>query len=324
MWQPFPPPRELVDFIRNGSKFIIAGHKEPDADCIGSQLALASALRRLGKDVVLCSAGPFKRTEVQPYKALFLPELDDAARCGASVIVIDCSMEERTGTLAPSLRGLPTALIDHHASGTPYGTVRYLDSAAPSTTALVFALITSLGLSPTTEEAEFLFFGLAADTGFFRHVDDGGERVYALASELIHYGANPKKTFAQMNGGKTLNSRLLMANVLSRAKSYLGGRLIISTEELEETERFGLESRDSDMLYQLIQSIEGVEAIALIRQESPEKCSVGLRSRDTIDVSQVAACFGGGGHKNAAGFLIEAGIAGLLPRILAEFEKIMG
>ncbi|MDR0552336.1 MAG: bifunctional oligoribonuclease/PAP phosphatase NrnA [Spirochaetaceae bacterium] len=322
MWQPQWPPRELIDFIRSGAKFIIAGHKEPDADCIGSQLALASLLHRLGKESVLCSAGPFNRTEIQQYQSLIKSQISEADRKGAFVLIVDCSMEERTGDIAPSLRGLPTALIDHHASGAPFGDALYLDAESPSTTALVFMLFKALGETPTPEEASLLFFGLAADTGFFRHVDAGGGAVYATASELIQHGANPKSAFAQMHGGKTLNSRLLLASVLSHAVPYFDGRLIVSTEELEETRRFGMESRDSDTLYQLIQSIEGVEAIVIIRQESEGRCSVGLRSRDAVDVASIAAHLGGGGHKNAAGFAKDGIIKEIYPLILEEFAKV--
>jgi phosphoesterase RecJ-like protein len=320
MWQPFPPPPEMVDFIRNGARFIIAGHKEPDGDCAGSQLALASALRRLGKTVTLASAGPWKRPEILPYKAFFQQEIAPSETAGARAIVVDCSMEERTGDLAAALRGLPVALIDHHASGTPYGDARYLDAAAPSTTVLVFALIQALGLTPTPEEAELLFFGLATDTGFFRHVDSGGAAVFSAASSLVHFGANPKKTFSMINGGKTLNSRLLLARILARAETHYNGKLIMSTEELEDTRKAGGESRDSDTLYQLIQSVEGVEAIALLRQETADTCAVGLRSRDSVNVARVAAEFGGGGHKNAAGFLTQGSIKDLYPRVLAAFK----
>ena len=312
MWQPFPPASDVVDFIRDGSHFIVAGHKEPDGDCAGSQLALASALRRLGKTVTLASAGPFKRPEIVPYKDLFQKEIPPHELAGARVLVVDCSMEERTGDLAATLRGLPTALIDHHASGAPYGQACYLDAAAPSTTVLVLALMQALGLTPTPEEAGFLFFGLATDTGFFRHVDGGGAEVFRAAADLVQSGANPKAVFAQINGGKTLNSRLLLARIL-----------IMSTEELEDTRAAGGESRDSDTLYQLIQSVEGVEAVALLRQETPETCAVGLRSRDSIDVAAIAARFGGGGHKNAAGFLTQGTLDGLYPRVLAEFEALM-
>jgi phosphoesterase RecJ-like protein len=331
-WKPAPVPPELVSFIRTGSSFIVAGHKEPDGDCVGSQLALCSVLRRLGKKAIPCSAGPFKRTEIMPYTDRFVPVPPD--RTGMSVIVVDCSVPARTGDLAPLLEGLPSAFIDHHAAGGALpeetgvtgnagaASPVFLDPEAPSTTVLTARLVTALGLEPDPEEAELLFFGLCTDTGFFRHVDEGGAETFAAAAALIRAGASPKRTFQAIHGGKSLGSRILLGNILSRAESHFGGRLILSREEYEETRRFGLESRDSDSFYQLLQSVAGMEAIVIIRQENPDNCSIGFRSRDQVDVAALAATFGGGGHKNAAGASVPGRIDSLTPQILAAFEKI--
>jgi phosphoesterase RecJ-like protein len=228
------------------------------------------------------------------------------------------------------LEGLPQAIIDHHAVGelsdpeAGKGPVaaRYCDPGAPSTTFLVLRLIEALGLSLSREEAELLFLGLCTDTGFFRHVDEGEEGAFAAAARMIRAGASPKRTFQAMHGGKSLNSRLLMGLLLSRVTPYFGGRLLLTTEEYEDTQRFGLEGRDSDSLYQLLQSVEGVEAVVLIRQETPEKCTVGFRSRDWVDVASVAARFGGGGHRNAAGLSMGGTIETIRPQILDVFSRI--
>jgi phosphoesterase RecJ-like protein len=321
---PVPAPPGLLDFIRTGDRFLVAGHKEPDGDCVGSSLALCSVLRRLGKEALPCSAGPFKRTEVKPFEQLFTGAPGEEECRGARVIIVDCSSLDRIGDLESCLKGLPLAFIDHHSAGVHPGgdTVLFLDPDAPSVTFMILALIEALGLTPSREEAEHLFFGLCTDTGFFRHVDEEGAEAFSYAYRLIRAGASPKKTFNAINGGKSFNSRILLGIQLSRAEEHFGGRLIYTSEEYEETRRFGLEGRDSDSLYQLLLSAAGVEAIAVVRQETPEKCTVGLRSRDRVDVAAVAADFGGGGHKNAAGFAADARIAELKPRILARFEKI--
>jgi phosphoesterase RecJ-like protein len=321
-----PVPRELVEFINSGSKFIVAGHKEPDGDCVGSQLALCSALRRLGKEAIPCSAGPFKRTEIMPYAERFCRVPAEAEKSGAKVIIVDCSSAGRTGDLEPSLKGMPLAIIDHHATGdqklsSPPAPV-FLDPASPSTTMLIFALLDSLGLSLSKEEAELLFFGLCTDTGFFRHLDSGGAEIFTAAAEMIRSGASPKAAFSAINGGKSLSSRILMGHILSRAESFFDGRLILSFENYEDTLRFGLEGRDSDSLYQLLQSVAGVEAIGIIRQETPENCTVGLRSRDLVDVGAIAASFGGGGHKNAAGVSIGGIISDIKQKLVDAFEKV--
>jgi len=109
------PPEELVQFIINCPSFIIAGHKEPDGDCVGSQLALRSALLRLGKEAVVCSAGPFTRTELREYTQQFITVSKSEEDINTKVIVIDCSGTDRTGDIQSFLEKFPCAIIDHHA-----------------------------------------------------------------------------------------------------------------------------------------------------------------------------------------------------------------
>jgi bifunctional oligoribonuclease and PAP phosphatase NrnA len=164
-----------------------------------------------------------------------------------------------------------------------------------------------------------LLFGLCTDTGYFRHLDARSSETFVFTSRLVAAGANPKQTFTVMNGGKTFGSRILISRILSRMKTYYNGRLIISFETLDDTVEFGLEGRDSDSLYQLIQSIAGVEAIVIVRQETGTNCTVGFRSLDRVDVSVIAASFGGGGHRQASGLSIAGTIDSLIPRFAAAF-----
>ncbi|MDR0375516.1 MAG: bifunctional oligoribonuclease/PAP phosphatase NrnA [Treponema sp.] len=321
-----PVPQELLDFIKKHEKFIIVGHKDPDGDCVGSQLAMASALKRLGKNAVVCSAGPFNRSEIALYRNRFANVVKDEDRLDAAVIIMDCSVTMRTGDMEDRLKGLPTAIVDHHQGGDRCAGSQenpvFIDPSAPSVTFLTLALIEALGLVPTEEEAKLLFLGLCTDTDFFRHIDSTGYETFAYASRLIKAGANPKETFHFINGGRSFASRRLLGVLLAGSRQYFDGKLILATEEYHEIQRFGLESRDSDTLYRLLQSVSGVEVVMFIRQETPTRCSVGLRSMDKIDVSTIAASFGGGGHKNAAGVTMEGTIETIYPQFLDVFEKI--
>jgi phosphoesterase RecJ-like protein len=187
---------------------------------------------------------------------------------------------------------------------------------------MLLSLIEALGLTPTTEEAELLFFGLCTDTGFFRHSGEENAETFEYAARLIRYGVSPKRIYNLMNGGKSLGSRYLLSIQLERVRPYFDGQLLLTSEEYGETEEFGLEGRDSDSLYQLLLAVSGVEAIAIIRQEKPDNCTVGLRSRDWADVAAIAAQFGGGGHKNAAGMSIAGTIENIQPQILEAFQAI--
>lgn len=316
-----PVPEALITFIKAHDSFIVAGHKEPDGDCIGSCLGMALFLERFGKTAQLVSAGPFKRIEIREYEKRFLLKADPSLLPGKiGVLILDCSNADRTGDAAPSLSGYPTAIIDHHATNDAAGPNDYVESRSPSTTLLVQNLIEACVGDVTQEEASLLLFGLCTDTGFFRHLDDRSSESFASASRLVAAGANPKKTFARMNGGKSYESRLLIARILTRMQRWYDGKLVVSWETLEDTQEFGLEGRDSDILYQLIQSISGVEAIVIVRQESETNCTVGFRSLDRVDVSVVASSFGGGGHRQASGLSIPGRIEELIPRFVEAFS----
>jgi phosphoesterase RecJ-like protein len=167
-----PVPPELLDFIDRHGPFYVIGHKEPDGDCVGSQLALASFLKRSGKTVYLCSAGPFTRTEIMAYEGRFsveVPPENPSER--AAALILDCSSLQRIGAVSETLPKVPLAFIDHHAAGNAVGDVVYIDDHSPSVTLMILLLIEAMGGKPTKEEAELLLFGLGTDTGFFRHLD---------------------------------------------------------------------------------------------------------------------------------------------------------
>ena len=314
-------PKALLDFIDRYEHFIVASHREPDGDCVGSSLALASYLARKGKRTSLVSAGPFKRPEIREFEPLFAPNAEQAERSeGTALFVLDCSGIERLGDAAAAVSDLPRAVVDHHATNESSGPADYVVGTAPSTTVLVQDIMEASGDGPTREEAELLLFGLCTDTGFFRHLDERSASTFEHASRLVAAGANPKKTFARMNGGKSFESRVLISRILSRMTRYYDGRLVVSSETIDDTREYGLEGRDSDSLYQLIQAIRGVEAIVIVRQESETTCSVGLRSLDRVDVSVVATAFGGGGHRQASGLNTPGTIEELIPRFVEAFK----
>ena len=327
MYIPESVPQKLVQFIQEGTRFLVAGHKEPDGDCVGSQLALCSFLQRLGKQAAPYSAGPFERNEVAPYQERFFTSSTEENRSGARAIIVDCSSIDRIGDIAEAISGIPAAVIDHHAYGSldteSPNLLIYLDQKAPSTTFMIYKLMEAMGYAINAEEAELLFLGLCTDTGFFRHIDADGAEAFLFASHLVRAGASPKHTYQAMYGGKSLGSRRLMGAILARTESHYDGKLLISTEEYEDTQRLGLESRDSDTLYQLLQSVSGIEAIAIIRQESAENCTIGLRSRDRVNVATIAAQFGGGGHRNAAGAMAPGTTALLKPQIIEAFRNLL-
>ena len=319
-------PRDLIRYVETGSKFIIAGHKEPDGDCIGSQLSLRSILLRMGKEVYVCSAGPFTRSELKGYTGFFKASLTEEEKSGARLIIVDCTDTERMGSLEKELKGLPFAIIDHHATGSYPPSCEqfpvYIDAQAPACTFLIYRLITALGMGINEEEATLLLFGLCTDTGFFHYLTEKDSSVLEAAAQMLKHGANLKRVYNLINGGKKLDSRILMGKILSRTESHYDGKLLTSYETLEEFQTFGFEGRDSDNMYKLLQSVENVQVIIIIRQESANNCTVSLRSVDKIDVASVAKSLGGGGHKNAAGLTMKGDISNVRQILLKSFSNI--
>lgn len=317
----------FVEFINKHNFFIISGHKEPDGDCIASCLGIASILEKLGKPYQLLSAGPFKRNEIKKYENLFSNEmqfLDAEERSSTGLIITDCSEVARLGDIDGDFKNLDIFVIDHHkTSGLSENAQGFIDSESPACAYLVQIFYEKIIGSIPVDIAKILFFGSCTDSGFFRFLDQNSSDFFEAASRLVKYGVNPREIYNDINNGKPYSTRKLLGVLLNKAEQYLGGKLIITFETMEDTKKYGAEGRDSDALYQLLLSAKNVEAVVFIRQDTPTTCTGGFRSLDKVDVSIVASKFGGGGHKNASGMSTEGRIDTLIPAIVKEFARII-
>lgn len=317
----------LKTFILDHDFFFIAGHKEPDGDCITSCLGIAAILEHFNKPYQLLSAGPFKRNEVISWQEKFSATMefqDDAERKKTGLFIADCSEIIRLGEIDGDLKGLDTFVIDHHKTSDLESDVKgYVNAEAPACAFLIQLFYEALIGPVPAGLAKILFFGICTDTGFFRFLTETSAEVFAAVSRLVAAGADPRTTYREINSGKPYSTRKLLGNLLNKAERYLDGRLVVTYESLEDTKKWGLEGRDSDALYQLMLSAKGVEAVAFLRQDTPTTCTGGFRSQDKIDVSAVAAKFGGGGHKNASGMSCNGRVETLIPQIVKEFARIM-
>ncbi len=330
---PIPvPPKEVVEFLREQPGFLILGHQEPDGDCVAAQLVLGSLLERAGKRVLLCSPGPFDRPEVAEFGERFCTDPVATEEPGA-VVVLDCSTEERLGSFRQLVAGRPTLVMDHHAAGEPFGSVRWVDPSAPATSVMVQAVLERLHGAPTREEAELLLFGLCTDTGFFRHLGADSAAAFAAVARLVEAGASPREVYARMYGGQQYSRLKLITRTLERTERHFGGALLLTWQVLkdvrvaarsDEAREAPSPARGADEVYRLLQSVVGQQVIALIRQESDRHCSVGLRSGDEVDVGELARRMGGGGHTRAAGFELPGGVQEVRRRVLALFEPVLG
>jgi len=312
------------DFVHSCDCFAVAGHKEPDGDCISSALVLARILEKFGKPCSVLSAGPFKRPETKKYEHLFASEYSAPAHSckKTGLFIVDCSERARLGeNIEKQTESFDCFVIDHHKTSVHKNICGIVDPSAPATACLIQQLYEHFFGAPEKDIAELLFFGLSTDTGFFRFLNTESESVFCSAGRLVKAGADPRLAYEHMTGNKPLATRKLLSLALDRISVHCNGALLVTYETLEDTKRYGREGRDSDMLYQILMATENVQAAAVFRQENEKNCTVGFRSRGDCDVSVIAARYGGGGHKNAAGLSIEGTLTGVIPMIIAEFES---
>ncbi len=313
-------------FVDRHETFIVAGHKEPDGDCIASCLGISFILQKLNKPYILINAGPFKRPEIRDFADKFsqeLPFMTQGERDNTGLIITDCSELSRLGDIDGDLTGFDTFIIDHHKTSEITGDNIIIDPTAPAAACLVQQIFEGIIGKLSKDEATILFTGIATDTGFFRFLTDNSSEVFTATARLVEYGVNPKEIYSLITGGKGWNSRKLLGIMLERAERYCNGKLVVTYETMEDTRKYGQEGRDSDALYSSMLAVDGVEAVVFIRQETEFNCTAGFRSKDKCDVSVVASKFGGGGHKNAAGTSIEGRTNTIIPAIVKEFSKIL-
>lgn len=317
---------KFKSFLDSHDSFIIAGHKEPDGDCISSCIGISFILDKINKPYIMINAGPFKRNEIKKFAPKFkneLPFMTQDERNSFGLIIADCSELSRLGDIDGDLKGFSTFIIDHHKTANVKNSDNIIDPTSPAASCLVQQLFESLVGKPSKEQADIFFFGMATDTGFFKYLTEDSAEVFKGTARLVESGANPRKIYQEMTGGKQWNTRKLLGIMLDHAERHFNGKLVVTFETMDDTRKFGQDGRDSDAFYMLMLEVENVEAVLFIRQETEFSCTLGFRSREKCDVSAIASKFGGGGHKNAAGASTEGKIETLLPLILKEFAKVL-
>ncbi|HEX5758862.1 MAG TPA: bifunctional oligoribonuclease/PAP phosphatase NrnA [Thermoanaerobaculia bacterium] len=297
-------PEDLLRRIRQGDRFLLTSHVNPDGDAIGSELGLARVLRGLGKGAVvwnrdLCPTlyRPLpgsERIHCGEEPPAGFPEKFDAA------VVLECPSLDRTG-LDAHLSALPLLNIDHHLGNQHYGAVNWVDSAAPAVGEMVYRLAQGLKATLDPETATALYLTLVTDTGGFRF-SNATPAAFEAAAALVREGAHPEQVSQWLYESQPLSVVRLLCEMLGTLRLHEGGRVATATLGPEMFERAGAAAGDAEGLIDVPRSIAGVEAVALVRRRPDGTHKVSLRSRGEVDVEKIARHHGGGGHRNAAGF----------------------
>lgn len=315
----------IAEVLRGADDIVLCGHVSPDGDCIGSQLALAAALRRLGKRTC-CILAKDEPVDANLRFLLGAAELRPAVRYEGApgvFVAVDVPNAERLGAGADVLaRSSFGVTIDHHAAPERMTDVAYVDPDSPSTTMIVWELAKLLGAECDEAVATCCYTGLVTDTGRFQY-QNTSVSAFEAAAEMVRAGAAPAYVATAVFQNRSLASMRLEALMLDRMLFAADGQLVLSWLALDDFESLGAVKADAEPLINTLRMLSGVR-IACILREQADGIRGSLRAKDDTDVSAIARALGGGGHKAAAGFTLACPMDEAVRTVLAALEPIVG
>jgi phosphoesterase RecJ-like protein len=288
----------IVDEIRRRQRFVISSHVRPDGDAIGSQLAMAYALRHLGKQVRIVN-GDRPPTPLLVFPGVpaieVMAEIDDP---GDAVIVMECGDLARTG-----VKGFERGFvinIDHHPGNAMYGALNWFDLSAAACGEMVFDLVQALGVALTQEIAIHVYIAILTDTGSF-HYSNISPKTFEICRRCVEAGVEPPAVARSIFDSNNLGRLKLFGAVLSRMELDPSGRLATVYVDQQMATDCGGTYEDTEGLINLPLTVKEIQAVVFFKENGPNDWRISMRSKGDIDINIVAKRFGGGGHKNASG-----------------------
>jgi len=292
----------IASKLSHSGKVQVFGHERPDGDCYGSLLGMSYILDALGIENRLF-AGEQGRTGYRTLREVsrVVDRIDPAFGPDLYVFVDSATLERVLPGWEPN--GSPVINIDHHGSNHFYGDINRVDPSSASTAEMIYTLATHLKIEIHPELAEALLLGLMTDTGSFRY-SNVGPRQLEIATELVRAGASPAKISRAAYESKTPEAMEVMGAVLSSLRYLADGAIAWAEVRSDLVRKVGGPANLPENLSAELRTIEGVRA-ALLFVELPEGgLRLSLRGDGSVNVSRLAAQFGGGGHPNAAGLSV--------------------
>ena len=313
--------KRLEDLIANSRTFFLAGHLNPDGDTIGSMLAIASVLKRLGKKVRLFSQDPV------PENLRFLPQarsIHSRVPAGKydAAILLECSNPARGGNLEAVLKRAGNVVnIDHHKTSEFYGDINIVEPHSSSTAEIVYRLFYNMNVNVTRREASCLYTGIVTDTGRF-HFPATSPRTLEIASRLLETGFKFSRVNDLLYATKACEGLKILGRALESLELKAGGRLTVLTLKDSDFKELGARSEHSENVINYGLMPPGVKAAVMFREEEG-RVSVTFRSRGHLDMSAVAKAFGGGGHRNAAGCRMKGTLHAVREKVLGVIAPLL-
>jgi phosphoesterase RecJ-like protein len=305
-----PPPElpRIVDAIRSRRRFVISSHSRPDGDSIGSQLAMAYALRDLGKDIRVVN-----RDSAPPPIMVFpgVSDIEIAEQVEGefdAAIIMECGDLARTG-----VSGLDRGFvinIDHHPGNSGYGQINWFDASASACAEMVYDLVRALDVPLSREIATHIYLAILTDTGSF-HYSSISPRTFDICRETLEAGVDPVLVARNVYDSNNMGRLKLFGAVLSAMQIDGSGRIAVVYLDHEMARAAGGTYEDTEGLINLPLTVKEVQAVVFFKQIAGDEYRVSMRSKGPIDIGAVAKEFGGGGHRNAAGCAATGSIAAL-------------
>ena len=289
----------IIEGIRDSRTFCVVGHIRPDGDCVGSQLGLTLALQNEGKKVCCWNEDciPQKYRFLDPNRALQKPKPGFKFDC---VIATDSASFERLGAVAPCVGARKLLInIDHHESNTRFGDLNWVSAREPSTGELIFRLLKIAKWPITKPIADCLFTAVSTDTGSFQYATTRPS-TFHVAGDLVRRGADLAKVCDEVYQSFPLSRVRLLRHLYSHYRLTHQNQIAYFWLKKADLARSGAESCDTEGLIDHIRAIEPVVVACVFEEIEPELTRVSLRSKSNkVNVNEIAAQFGGGGHPAA-------------------------
>jgi phosphoesterase RecJ-like protein len=313
----------IRDEILKRQRFLITSHARPDGDSIGSQLAMAFALEALGKQVriVNADAAPEHYQDFPGMERMEITSQVERAEADA-VIVMECSDLGRTGVAGLENEFLIN--IDHHAGNRMYGAVNWHDESAAACGEMVFDVIQALGVPLTEAIATHIYLAILTDTGSFHH-SNITPRTFDICRQCVEAGVTPAVMARRVFDSNSFGKLKLIGALLDDMELADEGRLAVLHLDDDMLAATGSTHNDTEGLINLPLTAREIQAVVFFKVTETGDVRVSMRSKYDVDVRSVASEFGGGGHKNAAGFTVGGPLAavraGIVQRLVAAINE---
>lgn len=308
----------ILEDIKDTKVIVIASHTNPDGDAVGSTLAFAQAISKLGKKpVVLLEKYAEKFDYIKGSEYIYNGDYDKLEP--EIFFAFDCADKDRLGKAAEVFdRAKITYNIDHHISNDNYANVNIVNPNASSASEIAYDIIKGM-CDIDLDIAVSIYSGVVFDTGGFRH-NSTSENTHKVAGELVACGIDTSYIHTKVMSEHTTTQVKIFIKALNN--STVDNKIAFTTLSDEEIRSCGADYRDLDGIVEYLLNIKGVEVAILITERGIGNAKVSLRS-NALDVNNIAEKFGGGGHKLAAGISINGGLNETMSLILKQIKEHM-